>query len=75
MNLTTTDQKGLITKTSEEWNAIHQIKILDPDGWDRRNFKYSFYKELITETEFMKRISISTIRITKEILDKVKENK
>lgn len=51
-------------KTSEEWmdllNKERKFSLLDPDGWDRNNFKYSFYKEKITMEEFFIRLSLST---------------
>lgn len=54
------------TKTSKEWYDLvpseYRLKILDPDGWDRSNFQFSFYEELITKDEFKKRISSSTIQ-------------
>lgn len=35
-------------KTSQEWQELYpEIKVLDPDGWDRTNFQYSWYKEKI----------------------------
>lgn len=49
-------------KTSEEWNEIHKRFIMDPDGWDRSNWQYSWYEEKITELEFKKRLARSTIR-------------
>jgi hypothetical protein len=33
---------------------------MDPDGWDRKNFEYSFNEELITKDEFKTRIMFST---------------
>ena len=53
-----------ILKTSLEWSKTKKYKhwkILDPDGWDRTNYEYSFNQELITEEEFNKRLSMSTI--------------
>lgn len=48
-------------RTQDEWNTIlSQVAILDPDGWDRQNFQYSFYEELISEEEYMKRLGKST---------------
>lgn len=47
-------------KTSEEWNQIHKHCILDPDGWDRKNFKYSWYEQRINEQEFNARLAKST---------------
>jgi len=48
-------------KTSEEWNEIHQHVVMDPDGWDRKNFKWSWYEQRITEDEFNARLSKSTV--------------
>ena len=50
-------------KTSEEWYSLDHGKyvINDPDGWDRKNFHYSFYEEKITREEYMKRVLMSTI--------------
>ena len=49
-------------KSSEAWlrTNFNNVKILDPDGWDRKNFEES-WNELITEDEFMKRLMASTI--------------
>ncbi len=53
-----------LKKTSKEWleeiPEEHGLVIMDPDGWDRKNYKYSFNEELITKKEFMKRLSYST---------------
>jgi len=53
-----------MTKTSEEWKEILldgiDIDILDPDGWDRQNWQYSFKEEKITAGEFRNRVSRST---------------
>jgi hypothetical protein len=50
-------------KTSEDWQKLfNTIIVLDPDGWDRKNFKYSWYEEKITEDEYFKRRDNSTIR-------------
>ena len=34
--------------------------ILDPDGWDRQNFHFSFYEENITKEEYDNRLMEST---------------
>lgn len=51
-------------KTSEQWSAIHKEStgqiVMDPDGWDRKNYDYSWHKEEITREEFMNRLSNST---------------
>lgn len=49
-------------KTSKQWESESYIKIIDPDGWDRTNFEYSFNEELITYDEFNNRRLRSTIR-------------
>ena len=53
-------------KTSQEWFEIEFINkekldiIYDPDGWDRKNFDYSWFEEKITLPEFYDRIARST---------------
>lgn len=52
-------------KTSKEWYELipveHGLFIMDPDGWDRSNYDYSFEEEKITKAEFVRRLSYSTI--------------
>jgi hypothetical protein len=52
-------------KTSQEWEQLvpseFKLIIMDPDGWDRKNFQYSFYEEKITKVEFINRLTSSTI--------------
>lgn len=57
-------------RTSYEWQDYlneqdgTKFFISDPDGWDRKNFQYSFYEELITLSEFSKRrLNSTTIKI------------
>lgn len=50
-----------VYKTSAEWIKEFDFEIINPDGWDRENFDYSFNKEKITESEFLRRISFSTV--------------
>ncbi len=49
-------------KTSAEWQAQSLYEVINPDGWDRRNYTYSWNEEKITETEFFSRMSVSTVR-------------
>lgn len=53
-----------IKKTSEQWYEQipkeFKFYIMDPDGWDRSNYDYSFKEELITKEEFVRRVSYST---------------
>ena len=50
-------------KTSEEWQNLFKDKILilDPDGWDRKNFEHSWKEEKISLREFKRRCMTSTI--------------
>lgn len=49
------------TKTSEEWfKEYEEATILDPDGWDRKNFQFSWHEEKITFEEFEQRVMRST---------------
>lgn len=57
-------------RTSDEWqNYLNEqdgtnFFVLDPDGWDTKNFQYSFYQELITLSEFSKRrLNSTTIKM------------
>lgn len=62
-----------IKKTSKEWYELipkkYKLSILDPDGWDRKNYEYSFNEELITIEEFRKRLSFSTVTCNRDFFD------
>lgn len=63
-----------ILKTSQEWQEIfYTIKVVDPDGWDRKNFQYSWHEEKITREEYSNRIEKSTVMINKERYNATKE--
>ena len=50
-------------KTSKNWLKLDKYKgiiIIDPDGWNRQNYTYSFEKQRITQREFERRLSHST---------------
>ena len=50
-------------KTSEEWQKqFNENVVLNPDGWDRKNYDYSWYEEKITFTEYNRRRSQSTCK-------------
>ena len=50
-----------IKKTSAQWQSLYPYpKVLDPDGWDRKNYDYSCNEELITLEEYNIRVSNST---------------
>lgn len=46
--------------TSAEWAAQLGAEVLDPDGWDRRNFIFSWHEEVISRAEFDRRYLAST---------------
>jgi hypothetical protein len=50
-------------KTSKEWIKGTGYKVIDPDGWNRSNYDYSFNKEKITFNEFNKRLMASTVAL------------
>jgi len=50
-------------KTSEEWCKLCNFKIMDPDGWERKNFNFSWYEEKITKKEFERRLIESTVQM------------
>jgi len=54
-------------KTSLEWMKEINCEILDPDGWDRTNYDYSFNEEKITRKEFNRRLALSTIQCFGEL--------
>lgn len=59
-------------KSSAEWFGSPDyagIQILDPDGWDRKNFDVS-WNELITEDEFCKRLTNSTCIFDSKLMEK-----
>ncbi len=52
-------------KTSSDWYDMIRdfnigLIIMDPDGWDRKNYQYSFNEELISYQEFNIRVGQST---------------
>jgi dephospho-CoA kinase len=58
-------------KTSQEWQSKNnKIKVLDPDGWDRKNYQYSWFEELITIEEFNARVFQSTCLMDNNINEK-----
>lgn len=44
----------------EKWSKESGMSVYDPDGWDRANFNFSWYEELITFGEFSERVIRST---------------
>ena len=59
-------------KTSDEWEKsdlpeMKGTEVLDPDGWDRQNFDFSYYQELTTKEEYLHRVGYSTCRWDKDL--------
>lgn len=53
-------------KTSDEWQKLNPHKIvLDPDGWNRANYQFSWYEEKISLEEYQRRVMYSTSIILK----------
>ena len=53
-------------KTSEEWSKdtrFSDTTVLDPDGWDRQDYQYSWFEEKISAAEYEKRLVDSTILV------------
>lgn len=49
-------------KTSKEWQELYpDPKVVDPDGWNRKCFKYSWEEELITLEEYKQRVNNSSV--------------
>ena len=50
--------------TSDYWyNFLYpnkEMRIMDPDGWNRQNYHYSYYEEKITLNQFLMRVGMST---------------
>lgn len=49
-------------KTPEEWlnTEFSYLEILDPDGWDRKNFEED-WKRPLTVAEFQQKVMASTV--------------
>jgi len=62
--------------TSEEWSKEDDsgIKILDPDGWDRKNWQFSWHEEHITQREYENRRSFSTCRHPPKYFEQFKKD-
>ena len=48
-------------KASAQWQDENPWpRVVDPDGWDRKNYQFSWYEELITKKEYDERVLRST---------------
>lgn len=58
------NSKNKELRTSQQWQEEYpNIRIINPDGWDRKNFQHSWYEELIDYDEYCKRVAVSTCSI------------
>jgi hypothetical protein len=72
--MTTINLKDGKLRTSEEWQKLQpDTVVLDPDGWDRQNFEYSWHEELISLAEYGKRVNSSTIKLTGKTLEEFRK--
>lgn len=48
-------------RTSDRWQEFYPaIRVLDPDGWNRQNYQFSWFEEYITLEEYKDRVMGST---------------
>ncbi len=51
----------IVERTSAEWAVlIGHMDVYDPDGWDRKNWQFSWHEERITAEEYIRRVNCST---------------
>ena len=50
-------------KTAEQWTEFLGFNgmILDPDGFDRKNWNYAWTEELMTEDEYLQKAARCTV--------------
>lgn len=57
----------MVKKTSQQWQEENMKTIvIDPDGWDRTNYKYSWFEEQITREEYSSRLEKSTVMLNRD---------
>ena len=64
-----TKELNVSLRNADEWLeyfGIDKDDILDPDGWDRKNWEVSWNEE-ITQKEFSRRLGKCTVNVTDEI--------
>mgnify|MGYP006409405739 CR=1 FL=1 len=60
------DDPNALRRTSAQWAAQRvgsPVVLIDPDGWDRTDWTYSYFVERISEREYDRRLGASTIRV------------
>ena len=62
--VTAVQEQRIIKLTSAEWQKIlPKVQVWDTDGWDGRNFQFSWFEEKIDRNEYERRLAQSTVRI------------
>lgn len=57
------NDNGVVKMSSDSWTLFDKAHtVIDPDGWDRADWNWSFYNELITHDEFKMRVLTSTVK-------------
>ena len=55
------NDNGVVKMSSDSWLMIDEKrKVIDPDGWGRTDFNWSFYNELINQEDFEEKMLYST---------------
>ena len=49
-------------KSSAEWSEDLDVRVVNPDGWDRSNFDYDWNRP-ISRVEFVQKAGMSTLYI------------
>ena len=75
MTINIPDEYKYEFRTSDRWLHLSDNYecIIDPDGWDRSNFQFSFHEEKISYQEFMKRYNYSTITSGEKTYENIKD--
>jgi len=59
-------EQRTIKLTSAQWQKLYPSpQVWDADGWDRRNYQFSWHEEKIDRNEYNRRLMQSTITIPK----------
>lgn len=69
------EKYGSEVHNSKFWASLPEVlaclEVYDPDGWDRKNFHFSWQEEKITYDEFLRRAMHSTCKFNPEYLSEL----
>lgn len=55
-------------KTSQDWQQeFPDVIVCDPDGWNRKDYNFSWHQELIPLNEYQRRLLYSTCQFKNNI--------